>query len=167
MSVFDVILETLTHDYGEATIQVHGIYRTASKKVAVKEIETVLGKIKAILELWTETGETLNSQRCSTPRQGGPEEVTAAIDEAMQTALESGGVGPDDLTAVGVAVPGVVDPDTGHVVVTPNMNLTGVALGDHLERRFHAPIAIGNDCNLGALGEAWLGSARRAESASS
>jgi glucokinase len=62
-------------------------------------------------------------------------------------------------------VPGVVDPDTGRVVVTPNMSLTGVAIGAHLEGRFHVPVAIGNDGNLGTLGETWLGSARKADSA--
>ncbi len=45
------------------------------------------------------------------------------------------------------------------------MSLTGVALGTHLETRFRVPIALGNDCNLGTLGEVWLGSARAARSA--
>ena len=49
------------------------------------------------------------------------------------------------------------------MVVTPNMSLTGVAIGAHLEGRFHVPVALGNDCNLGALGETWLGSARNAQ----
>ena len=56
-----------------------------------------------------------------------------------------------DLTAIGVAVPGVVDPKTGNVVVTPNMSLTGVAIGAHLESCFRVPVAIGNDGNLKAL----------------
>ena len=64
-----------------------------------------------------------------------------------------------------MAVPGVVDPDTARVVVTPNMSLTGVAIGAHLEGRFHVPMAMGNDGNLGTLGESWLGSARKARSA--
>jgi glucokinase len=44
------------------------------------------------------------------------------------------------------------------------MSLSGVALGSHLENRFRVPVVLGNDCNLGALGEAWLGSGRRARS---
>ena len=72
---------------------------------------------------------------------------------------------PRNSRAMGVAIPGVVDPELGRIVVTPNMTLTGVALGSHLEARFHVPVALGNDCNLGALGETWLGSARRASSA--
>ena len=45
------------------------------------------------------------------------------------------------------------------------MSLTGVAIGAHLEGRFHVPVAVGNDGNLGTLGETWLGSAREARSA--
>ena len=70
-----------------------------------------------------------------------------------------------DLTAIGIAVPGVVDPDRGLVVVAPNMRLTGVDLGSLLKARFKTPIIIGNDGNFGALGETWLGSARKARSA--
>jgi len=69
------------------------------------------------------------------------------------------------LTAIGIAVPGVVDPDRGLVVVAPNMKLTGVDLGSLLKARFKTPIVIGNDGNFGALGETWLGSARKAKSA--
>ena len=67
--------------------------------------------------------------------------------------------------AIGVAIPGVVEPDQGLVVVTPNMNLSGVAIGPQLEERFGVPVAVANDCDLGTLGEAWLGAARGAQSA--
>jgi len=123
-----------------------------------------VGGTKVQASLLTESGEQLGRERCPTPREGGSAEVLAAIERAMQDVLDERNLAHGDLTAAGVAVPGVVEPDQGYVVVTPNMNLTGVALGDHLKRRFDAPIAIGNDCNLGALGEAWLGSARRAQS---
>ena len=77
--------------------------------------------------------------------------------------VRKGGISAGDLTAIGIAVPGVVDPDRGLVVVAPNMQLTGVALGSLLEARFKPPIVIGNDGNFGALGETWLGSARKAQ----
>ena len=89
----------------------------------------------------------------------------AAIEKCMDDMVRKGGITPDDLTAIGIAVPGVVDPDRGLVVVAPNMRLTGVDLGSLLKARFKAPIAIGNDGNFGALGETWLGSARKAQSA--
>ncbi len=44
------------------------------------------------------------------------------------------------------------------------MPLSGLALGSHLEEKFNVPITLGNDANLGALGETWLGAARKSKS---
>jgi glucokinase len=124
-----------------------------------------VGGTKMQASLVEESGVVVNRQRCPTPRDGGPEQTVAAVEQLIEASLAAEGLRPADLTALAVAVPGVVDPRAGRVVVTPNMNLSGVNLGSHLEGRFRAPVALGNDCNLGTLGEAWLGSARRAKSA--
>ena len=123
-----------------------------------------VGGTKIQASLVAESGAVLDRQRGPTPRDG-PEQVVAAIERLIESTLKQGAVQSGDLTAIGIAIPGVVDPDRGRVVVTPNMSLTGVAIGSHLESRFRVPVALGNDCNLGTLGEAWLGSARNADSA--
>ena len=124
-----------------------------------------VGGTKVLASLVRESGEIVGRERRPTQRKGGPERVVAALEKAMDDIVHKGGISPNDLTAIGIAVPGVVDPDRGIVVVTPNMPLTGVALGALLKARFKAPIIIGNDGNFGALGETWLGSARNAPSA--
>lgn len=124
-----------------------------------------VGGTKIQVSLVEESGGIVKRDRGSTPRDGGPEQAVAAIERLIEKLLKQEGLQSSDLEAMGVAVPGVVDPDAGRVVCTPNMSLTGVALGSHLESRFRLPVALGNDCNLGALGETWLGSARSAESA--
>jgi len=112
-----------------------------------------------------ESGAVLGREKHPTPRDDGPEETLAVIEKAIETVVRELELGMEDVTAVGIAIPGVVDPDTGRIAVTPNMNLTGVDIRAHLERRLQLPIAVGNDCNLGTLGETWLGSARNASSA--
>jgi glucokinase len=124
-----------------------------------------IGGTKLQASLVAESGTILGRQRQTTPRTGGPEQVLAGVEAVMKTVLEEAKLETTDLSAIGVAVPGVVDPTTGNVVMTPNMSLTGVAIGGHLETCFRVPVAIGNDGNLGAYGEAWLGSARKAKSA--
>ena len=124
-----------------------------------------VGGTKVQASLVQECGTILGRRRCPTPRDGGSDKVLSAIESVMEEVIRERDLGPDDLTAIGIAVPGVVDPDSGKVVVTPNMNLTGVAIGSKLEDRFKIPVALGNDCNLGTLGETWLGSARNAASA--
>ena len=124
-----------------------------------------IGGTKVQASLVRESGGILQRERQPTPRTGGPEQVLAVVEKVMEDVLNKGKVAACDLAAVGVAVPGVVDPDSARVIVTPNMSLTGVAIGAHLEGRFHVPVAVGNDGNLGTLGETWLGSARDARSA--
>jgi glucokinase len=124
-----------------------------------------IGGTKVQASLVRESGEIIGRERSPTPRQGGPEHVVAAIEKCMDNMVRKAGLNSGDLTAVGIAVPGVVDPDRGMVIVTPNMPLTGVALSSLLAARFKVPIAIGNDGNYGALGETWLGSARNTHSA--
>jgi len=123
-----------------------------------------VGGTKVQASLVEESGGIVTRQRCRTPRDEGPDPVIAAIDKAIDGALAKVVVQAADLTAVGIGIPGVVDPDTEKVIVTPNMSLTGVAIGEHLRRHFDVPVAIGNDGNLGALGESWLGAARKAKS---
>jgi glucokinase len=123
-----------------------------------------VGGTKVQVSLVAEPGRKLESLRRPTPRDGGPEDVVAAIEQAMEETLAKAGTAPGHLTAVGIAIPGVVDPDLGRIVVTPNLNLTGVPIGSHLESRFRVPVAVGNDCNLGTLGEKWLGAAQGADS---
>ena len=129
-----------------------------------------IGGTKILASLVAESGTILGRQRQSTPRPAsgcpsGPEQILASVESLMKAVLAEANLETTDLTAIGVAVPGVVEPKSGNVVVTPNMGLTGVAVGAHLESCFHVPVVIGNDGNLGAYGEAWLGSARKAHSA--
>ncbi len=124
-----------------------------------------VGGTKIQASLVDESGAILGCERCPTPRETGPDQAVVAVERLIEKALHEQGLASTELMALGVAVPGVVDPEAGHVVCTPNMHLTGVALGSHLESRFRVPVALGNDCNLGALGETWLGSARNAASA--
>jgi len=123
-----------------------------------------IGGTKIQATVVEESGAIQGREKTVTPRDGGPEQVVATLEKLIDKVLKQTGVPLEALTAIGIAVPGVVDPAAGRVVVTPNMSLTGVALSSHLESRYRVPVALGNDCNLGALGEAWLGSARRASS---
>jgi len=111
-----------------------------------------------------ESGLILRGEKVLTPRDDNPDSVVAAIEKAIEDVVDKAGIESDDLTAIGIAVPGVVDPDEGFVAITPNLCLSGVSLGPPLQERFKIPVTLGNDGNLGALGETWLGSARKSKS---
>jgi glucokinase len=124
-----------------------------------------VGGTKILGALAEESGRVVDRERCSTPGRGRPQRTVAAIEQVIADVLRKARRRPGDLTAIGIAIPGVVDPDKGRVVVTPNMNLSGVPIVSKLRAKFGVAVALGNDVNLGTLGEHWLGAARRAESA--
>ena len=111
-------------------------------------------------------GRIVARQKEPTPaRDEPPEVVIATIAAAIEAAMAEGGAAVGDVAAIGLSIPGVVDPEAGRIVITPNMGLSGVEIVPRLRGRIDLPVAFGNDVNLGTLGEKWLGSARSADSA--
>ena len=62
-------------------------------------------------------------------------------------------------SAVGIGTPGVVEPGTGRVLLAPNLPgfQQPVEVGRLLEERLGCRVAVGNDVNVAALGEARAG----------
>jgi glucokinase len=58
---------------------------------------------------------------------------------------------------LGIAAPGPLDPATGVVIHSPNLDWRNVPLGALLAARTGARVLLDDDANLGALGEAALG----------
>lgn len=123
-----------------------------------------LGGTKILSVVCDERGVIRARDRRETPRGDDPAEVVAAMEAGITAVLEKAKLKSKQITAIGVAIPGVVDPKRGLVVRTPNSCLADLALGPHLETRFGTKVVLGNDCNLGTLGEAWLGAGRNASS---
>jgi len=66
-----------------------------------------------------------------------------------------------DCAGIGIGVPGVVDPIHGVVYDVENIpSWKEIPLKQTLEERFHVPVAINNDANCFALGEAYFGKGR-------
>jgi glucokinase len=56
-----------------------------------------------------------------------------------------------------------VEPEGGRILAAPNIDLEGVPIASKLRKRFGLGVILGNDVNLGTLGEQWLGAAKGAE----
>ena len=60
----------------------------------------------------------------------------------------------DKVAAIGIAAPGPTNPKSGIIYQAPNIpGWTNLPLRQLLEDRFSAPVCLGNDANLAALGE--------------
>lgn len=123
-----------------------------------------VGGTKIRTSLVSEAGQLFAHLKQQTPRDCEAEITIETMQSSIHELLEHLKIPLSRISAIGIAVPGVVEPETGNVVVTPNMNLTGIPLGKLLSTHFGMPVFLSNDGNLGTLGETWLGAARNAQS---
>jgi glucokinase len=65
-----------------------------------------------------------------------------------------------DVLGIGVGCPGPLDTERGIIINAPLMRWKDFPLKDRLYKDFHLPIAIDNDCNMGALAEQRRGLAK-------
>lgn len=117
-----------------------------------------VGGTKIAAGLVSSSGEILGWEKASTPRVKDAGEVMKVIICAVRDVIVDAGLKARRLRAIGIGVPGLVDAETGKILVAPNIPLAGHPIAAELERRFGVPVAIGNDVNLGVLGESWRGS---------
>ena len=123
-----------------------------------------VGGTKVLAALVAADGRVLERERISTPREKNPALVVEAILDTVRDVISAGGVKTSSVAGVGMAIPGVVDPPAGRIVTTANMNLGGMEIVPLAAKKLGLPVFLGNDVNLGTLGEKWLGTAMDAQS---
>lgn len=83
---------------------------------------------------------------------GDQERAADAIVACLDEALEGTGIARADLCAVGVGVPGRVDPVSGSVTLAVNLGWDDFGLRDALEQRLGRPVVVENDARAAAIG---------------
>jgi len=110
-------------------------------------------------------GALLHRARRATGRERGPEAVVETI---LDFAADLRAHGAQHLgtpaSAVGVAVPGIVDADHGIAAYAANLGWRDVPLRDLLRARLSGtPVALGHDVRTGGLAEGRIGAGRGAD----
>jgi len=123
-----------------------------------------VGGTKVMAALVAADGRVLERERISTPREKNPALVVEMILDTVRDVISAGGVKTSSVAGVGMAIPGMVDPRAGRIVNTANMNLGGMEIVPLAAKKLGLPVFLGNDVNLGTLGEKWLGTAMDARS---
>ncbi len=66
----------------------------------------------------------------------------------------------DQLIAIGITLPGLVNPTTGVVEYMPNTDIDNLALGDVIREKFNTACFVGNDVRGMALAEHYFGASQ-------
>jgi glucokinase len=83
---------------------------------------------------------------------GSPDDAADHIAATIATALDAAGATVGRVSAVGVGVPGRVDPVAGVVSLAVNLGWQRLPLREELERRLGLPVAVENDVRAAAAG---------------
>ena len=87
------------------------------------------------------------------PVAAGPQASAAGgIEAVVDATLHAAGATTADVEAVGIGVPGRVDPLTGTVTLAVNLGWSDLRLGEELERAIGRPCVLENDVRAAALG---------------
>ena len=88
--------------------------------------------------------------------QNVEEVIISVVDEL----IEQFGIKKTQIKAIAAGAPGVIDQDKGIVLTSPNLPWKNYNIRKPIEQKFGAPFYIGNDVNVGVLGEYKYGAAR-------
>jgi Transcriptional regulator/sugar kinase len=90
----------------------------------------------------------------------GSADVEKVIIDVVEEMIAESGIDRSKLNAIASCAPGVIDQDTGVVLFTPNLPWRNYDLAGAMRKKFGVPFHVGNDVNLGVLGEYKFGAAR-------
>ena len=90
----------------------------------------------------------------------GATDVEKVIIDVVEEMIKESGINRKKLNAVASCAPGVIDQEKGIVLFTPNLPWKNYNMAAAMQKQFGVPFYVGNDVNLGVLGEYHFGAAR-------
>ena len=107
--------------------------------------------------LFLTTGELCEKWEIKTRTENGGKAILPDVAAAIQSKMGEKGIAKEQVTGVGVGVPGPVVKER-EVTVAVNLHWGHTMLADELEALLGGiPVKVGNDANVAALGEMWKG----------
>lgn len=119
-----------------------------------------LGGTKVLAGVVGPDNQILGRSKRPTPAQEGADAILRTIVECIDEALAEANLARGDVAAAGIGSPGPLDPETGVVLFSPNLNVKNFKLGPRLSAILGKPVLLQNDVRVGGYGEFHLGAGR-------
>lgn len=105
-------------------------------------------------------GDIVAKYTLPTKAEEGEEAVLERIIAAGERVLEESKVNKDDVLAIGIGCPGILNIKEGKIVTTPNLPFRNFNVIKPLKDKFNIPVYLDNDANVAAIGEYVFGAGK-------
>lgn len=120
-----------------------------------------LGGTTTALGLFLLDGTCLAEVRFTIPPTAKGQDVVGYLVDAARRLWHGAPAGCPQVLGMGVAAPGVTDPETGEVTLAPAVGWAGTPVRHLLEQELGIPVVVDNDVNAAALAEWRFGDGAR------
>ncbi len=108
--------------------------------------------------LFKTSGEIVDKWEINTDKSDNGTHIISSVAKTVKAKCEEKQISLSDVAGIGLGVPGPVN-NEGIVVIAVNLGWEQKDVKAELEALVGVPVAVGNDANVAALGELWLGAA--------
>ena len=119
-----------------------------------------LGGTKIYAVVTDENNNLIGEAKEDTNFSAGPEQIVTDILAVGEKALAPLKLKLSDVKYIGAAIPSPVDPETGDCYHATNLGWKNASLREFFHQQLGREVYLGNDGNLGMLGEYYCGAAR-------
>ena len=118
-----------------------------------------IGGTTVKIGLFKTDGELVDNWEIKTRTENKGEAILPDIAESLKKKMEEKGIEASQMSGIGIGVPAPVD-DNGVVQNTANLGWGYKEVNREMEELTGLKVAAGNDANVAALGEMWLGAGK-------
>ena len=104
-----------------------------------------------------DNGKILCKDSCPTGVERGHEAVIKDMAALALRVVEKSGHTVGDMKAIGIGLPGVLDPRTGHVPFCTNLGWHDVPIVEEMHKYIDLPVFVDNDATVAGLAESVAG----------
>lgn len=115
-----------------------------------------LGGTTVKMGLFNEKGEVLDKWEIVTVKDNNGARILPDIAESIKNKIDEKNLGREEIIGVGIGVPGPVD-SKGTIYKAANLGWDVFNVSETLGSLVGLPVRTGNDANVAALGEMWMG----------